>query len=75
MYCGNQYDLTRLVKIFPTSVRARGLNYAASGGSVGSLLVAQIWPVGLAHFGSGIYFFFMAVNFICIPVCSTALAR
>ncbi|POR34775.1 Glucosidase 2 subunit beta [Tolypocladium paradoxum] len=52
-------------EIFPTSVRARGLNFAASGGSIGSILVAQIWPVGIARLGSGIYFFFMAVNFIC----------
>ncbi|UNI22820.1 hypothetical protein JDV02_008674 [Purpureocillium takamizusanense] len=55
-------------EIFPTSVRARGLNFAASGGSIGSIIVAQAWPVGLAHLGSGIYFFFMAVNFICVPV-------
>ncbi|GJN71848.1 ascus development protein 3 [Purpureocillium lilacinum] len=55
-------------EIFPTSVRARGLNFAASGGSIGSIIVAQVWPVGLAHLGSGIYFFFMAVNFICVPV-------
>ncbi|EFY92281.1 ascus development protein 3 [Metarhizium acridum CQMa 102] len=49
-------------------VRARGLNFAASGGSIGSILVSQIWPVGNARFGSGIYFFFMVVNFICVPV-------
>ncbi|KID78269.1 ascus development protein 3, partial [Metarhizium brunneum ARSEF 3297] len=55
-------------EIFPTSVRARGLNFAASGGSIGSILVSQIWPVGNAKFGSGIYFFFMVVNFICVPV-------
>lgn len=55
-------------EIFPTTYRARGLNFAASGGSIGSLLVAQIWPVGLAKLGSGIYFFFMVVNFICVPV-------
>lgn len=55
-------------QIFPTSVRARGLNFAASGGSIGSILVSQIWPVGNAKFGSGIYFFFMVVNFICVPV-------
>lgn len=55
-------------EIFPTMFRARGLNLAASGGSVGSLLVAQIWPIGLAKLGSGIYFFFMVVNFVCVPV-------
>ena len=51
-------------------MRARGLNFAASGGAIGSLLVSHIWPVGLAKWGSGIYFFFMVVNFICAPVCS-----
>ncbi|OAA40924.1 ascus development protein [Metarhizium rileyi] len=55
-------------EIFPTSVRARGLNLAASGGSIGSILVSQIWPVGNAKLGSGIYFFFMAVNFTCVPL-------
>ncbi|CAH0056102.1 unnamed protein product [Clonostachys solani] len=55
-------------EIFPTSVRARGLNFAASGGSIGSILVSKIWPLGLAHWGSGIYFFFMVVNFACAPI-------
>ena len=55
-------------EIFPTSVRARGLNFAASGGSIGSIIVSQIWPVGIARLGSGIYFFFMVVNFVCAPV-------
>ncbi|KZZ95363.1 General substrate transporter [Moelleriella libera RCEF 2490] len=54
-------------KIFPTSLRARGLNFSAAGGAIGSMLVSQIWPVGNAHFGSGVYFFFMAVNIICVP--------
>lgn len=49
-------------------MRARGLNFAASGGSIGSILVSQIWPVGIARLGSGIYFFFMAVNLLCAPV-------
>ncbi|KJZ76919.1 hypothetical protein HIM_03796 [Hirsutella minnesotensis 3608] len=55
-------------EIFPTPVRARGLNLAASGGAIGSIVVAQIWPVGVAHLGSRIYFFFMAVNFACVPI-------
>lgn len=58
-------------QIFPTSVRARGLNFAASGGAIGSIVVAQIWPVGVAHLGSRIYFFFMAVNLACAPVGSS----
>ncbi|KAH9883417.1 general substrate transporter, partial [Xylariomycetidae sp. FL2044] len=53
--------------IFPTSVRARGLNFSASGGAIGSIVVAQVWPVGIDTIGSRIYFFFMAINFICIP--------
>lgn len=55
-------------EIFPTSVRARGLNFAASGGSIGSIIVSQIWPVGIVRLGSGIYFFFMVVNFACAPL-------
>lgn len=55
-------------EIFPTSVRARGLNFAASGGSIGSILAAQIWPVGIHRIGTRIYFFFMAVNLICVPI-------
>ncbi|XXG95281.1 hypothetical protein Hte_001542 [Hypoxylon texense] len=54
--------------IFPTSVRARGLNFSASGGAIGSIVVAQVWPVGIDTIGSNIYFFFMAVNFVCIPI-------
>ncbi|SPO05550.1 related to ASD-3 ascus development protein 3 [Cephalotrichum gorgonifer] len=55
-------------EIFPTSARARGLNFSASAGSVGSIIVAQVWPVGIATFGSNIYFFFMGVNLVCIPI-------
>ncbi|KAH9883408.1 general substrate transporter [Xylariomycetidae sp. FL2044] len=55
-------------EIFPTSVRARGLNFSASGGAIGSIVVAQVWPVGIDTIGSRIYFFFMAINFICIPI-------
>ncbi|KAM4062713.1 major facilitator superfamily protein [Hirsutella rhossiliensis] len=55
-------------EIFPTPVRARGLNLAASGGAIGSIIVAQIWPVGVANLGSRIYFFFMAVNLVCAPI-------
>ncbi|KAI0377350.1 general substrate transporter [Hypomontagnella monticulosa] len=55
-------------EIFPTSVRARGLNFSASGGAIGSIVVAQVWPVGIDTIGSNIYFFFMAVNFVCIPI-------
>jgi hypothetical protein len=30
--------------------------------------VAQIWPVGIHRIGSKIYFFFMAVNLVCVPI-------
>jgi hypothetical protein len=49
-------------------VRARGLNFAASAGAIGSIAVAQIWPVGIDRIGSRIYFFFMAVNLVCVPI-------
>ncbi|KAI8628401.1 general substrate transporter [Xylariaceae sp. FL1651] len=55
-------------EIFPTAVRARGLNFSASGGAVGSIVVAQVWPVGIDAIGSNIYFFFMVINFACIPI-------
>ena len=32
------------------------------------MLVSQIWPVGIARLGSGVYFFFMAVNLAFVPV-------
>jgi hypothetical protein len=57
-------------QIFPTAYRARGLNFAASGGAIGSIVVAQVWPVGIDKIGSKVYFYFMAVNLVCIPVCS-----
>ncbi|KAI1809515.1 general substrate transporter [Poronia punctata] len=55
-------------EIFPTSIRARGLNISASAGSIGSIIAAQIWPVGIEAIGSDIYFFFMAINLACIPI-------
>ncbi|KAF9880284.1 hypothetical protein CkaCkLH20_02238 [Colletotrichum karsti] len=55
-------------EIFPTSVRARGLNFASVGGSVASMIVTVVWPYGLAAIGSNIYFFFMIVNIVFIPL-------
>ncbi|TAQ86715.1 hypothetical protein B7494_g4954 [Chlorociboria aeruginascens] len=49
-------------EIFPTNLRARGLNIAASGGSIGSIVAAQTWPVGIHNIGSKTYFIFMSVN-------------
>jgi hypothetical protein len=60
--------LTKYLKIFPTNFRARGLNFAASGGSIGSIIASQVWPVGIANIGSKTYFIFMAVNLVCIPI-------
>jgi len=51
-------------EIFPTNVRARGLNFAASGGSIGSIVAAQTWPVGMQNIGSKTYFIFMSINFV-----------
>lgn len=65
----NRMKLMR-TQIFPTSVRARGLNFSASGGAIGSIIVAQVWPVGTDQIGSRIYFFFFAVNVACVPVSS-----
>ncbi|KAK4466449.1 putative quinate permease [Cladorrhinum samala] len=55
-------------EIFPTAVRARGLSFAASCGAIGSIIVAQIWPVGIAALGSNIYFFFMVINLVSVPI-------
>lgn len=30
--------------------------------------MSQIWPIGIARLGSGVYFFFMGVNIVCVPV-------
>ncbi|KAF2119415.1 general substrate transporter [Lophiotrema nucula] len=49
-------------EIFPTNFRARGLNIAASGSSIGSIISSQTWPVGMKRIGSKTYFIFMATN-------------
>ncbi|OHW92392.1 ascus development protein [Colletotrichum incanum] len=55
-------------EIFPTSVRARGLNFASVGGSLGATIVTMGWSYGLSFLDSYSYFIFMAINIICIPV-------
>ncbi|KAL2265947.1 hypothetical protein VTJ83DRAFT_5299 [Remersonia thermophila] len=55
-------------EIFPTAVRARGLSFAASCGALGSVIVAQVWPVGIHSLGSKIYFVFMVINLVAVPV-------
>jgi hypothetical protein len=57
-----------LSQIFPTTHRAIGLNVAASFGAIGSIVTAQVWPVGINNIGSKIYFYFMAINLACVPV-------
>ncbi|KAL2119985.1 hypothetical protein VTJ04DRAFT_6946 [Mycothermus thermophilus] len=55
-------------EIFPTAVRARGLSFAASCGALGSVIVAQVWPVGIQALGSKVYFIFMAINLAAVPI-------
>ncbi len=55
-------------EIFPTHVRAKGLNFAASGGAIGSIIVAQFFPVAIQNIGSRTYFIFLAINLACLVV-------
>ncbi|KAF2278886.1 general substrate transporter [Westerdykella ornata] len=49
-------------EIFPTNFRARGLNIAASGSSIGAIISSQTWPVGMQKIGSKTHFIFMCTN-------------
>ncbi|ORX93925.1 general substrate transporter [Clohesyomyces aquaticus] len=49
-------------EIFPTNFRAKGLNIAASGSSIGSIIASQTWPVGMDKIGSRTHFIFMSFN-------------
>ncbi|KAJ0168544.1 putative polyol transporter 4 [Colletotrichum tanaceti] len=60
-------------EIFPTAVRARGLNFASVGGSIGASIVSMIWGYGMDALGSNLYFVFMVINIICIPTFYTFL--
>ncbi|KAK6543613.1 hypothetical protein TWF694_000355 [Orbilia ellipsospora] len=53
-------------EIFPAHVRAKGLCIAASGSSIGSIIVTQIWPIGIHNIGSKTYYIFFAFNAISI---------
>ena len=55
-------------EVFPTYVRSKGLNLAASAGAIGSIVVAQVWPVAIANIGSKTYFIFMSINIACLIV-------
>jgi hypothetical protein len=49
-------------------VRAKGLNISASAGAIGSIVVAQVWPVAIQNIGSRTYYIFFAINAACIIV-------
>ncbi|KAJ4373086.1 hypothetical protein N0V83_003377 [Neocucurbitaria cava] len=51
-------------EIFPTNFRAKGLNIAASGSSIGSIISSQIWPIGIERIGSKTHFIFMSTNLV-----------
>ncbi|KAF2439456.1 general substrate transporter [Karstenula rhodostoma CBS 690.94] len=51
-------------EIFPTNFRARGLNIAASGSSIGSIISSQTWPIGMDRIGSKTHFIFMSTNLV-----------
>lgn len=61
-------------EIFPTNFRARGLNIAASGSSIGSIISSQTWPIGMSHIGSKTHFIFMSTNLVsAIIICKQFL--
>jgi len=53
-------------EIFPTYVRAKGLCISASAGSIGSIIVAQFWPIAMQNIQSRTYFIFMTTNIAAI---------
>lgn len=61
-----QDRLTNLVQIFPANVRAKGLGIAASGQTIGSIIVGQVWPVAVANIGARTYFIFMSFNIFAL---------
>ncbi|KAF2840780.1 general substrate transporter [Patellaria atrata CBS 101060] len=55
-------------EIFPTNFRARGLNIAASGGAIGSIIASQTWPVGMDNIGSKTYLIFFCFNVVTFVI-------
>ncbi|KAH7346087.1 general substrate transporter [Pyrenochaeta sp. MPI-SDFR-AT-0127] len=51
-------------EIFPTNFRAKGLNIAASGSSIGAIISSQIWPIGIQKIGTNTHFIFMITNLV-----------
>ncbi|EPE02453.1 hypothetical protein F503_00721 [Ophiostoma piceae UAMH 11346] len=49
-------------EVFPANCRSKGLGIAASGASIGSIIVGQVWPIAVAHIGAKTYFIFMSFN-------------
>ncbi|KAH9984185.1 general substrate transporter [Xylariaceae sp. FL0662B] len=49
-------------EIFPANCRSKGLALAASGASLGSIIVGQVWPVAVGNIGPRVFFIFMAFN-------------
>jgi hypothetical protein len=49
-------------QIFPTYIRAKGVNICASAGAIGSIVVGEFFPVGIQNIGSKTYFIFFAIN-------------
>ncbi|KAF5130325.1 Sugar transporter STL1 [Metarhizium anisopliae] len=66
MYPGNENKVADIICIAFIFIYAMG--YSLGLGPAAWVYSTEIWPVGNAKFGSGIYFFFMVVNFICVPV-------
>lgn len=50
------------MQIFPTYIRAKGINICASAGAIGSIVVGQFFPVGIQNIGSKTYYIFFAIN-------------
>ncbi|KAH7112287.1 general substrate transporter [Dactylonectria estremocensis] len=62
---------TYAAEIFPAHVRARGLGIAASGASLGGIIVGQVWPVAVAGIGARTYFVFTAINVLSVVLVYT----
>lgn len=65
LYC-EPYQRLIAIKIFPANVRAKGLGIAASGQSVGAIIVGQVWPVAVSNIGPRVYFIFMSFNLLAL---------
>lgn len=51
-------------EIFPTHVRAKGINISASAGAIGSIAVGQYFPVAIDNIKSKTYFIFFSINIV-----------